>query len=210
MLKRKLIGFTMSFFLIVSSVINPGLYILNPVQKETPKAKTIKKADPIASQADPSTNIKNENATVKTQTTPSNKTTTANYRQNAPDNSGGTKLSSDQYQMLARIIHAEAGGEPFTGQVAVGAVILNRIRSGIFPSNVTANVLKAGEFESVSNGYIWRNNPSASSYRAAQLALKGWDPTAGATYFYNPAGSSSRWIWTRPITIIIGKHNFAV
>ena len=115
----------------------------------------------------------------------------------------------DQYQILARIIKAEAGGEPFEGQVAVAAVLLNRIRSGKFPSSISANVFRSGEFESVSNGYLWDINPTASSYKAALLALKGWDPTAGSLYFYNPAKSTSRWIWSRPIYTIIGKHYFA-
>lgn len=119
------------------------------------------------------------------------------------------RIEWSEYMMLARIIHAEAGGEPFQGQVAVGAVILNRMRSGKFPRTVTANVMKTGEFESVSNGYIW-SNPTESAYRAARLAINGWDPTHGAIYFYNPAKTSSPWIWGRPIITQIGQHNFAV
>jgi spore germination cell wall hydrolase CwlJ-like protein len=118
-------------------------------------------------------------------------------------------VSDYQFQMLARIISAEAKGEPFHGQVAVGAVILNRVRSGRFPDNIAANVLKHGQFEPVANGAIWRE-PTPSAYRAARLALKGWDPTRGALYFFNPAKSTSRWIWSRPVVTRIGDHLFAV
>ncbi len=117
-------------------------------------------------------------------------------------------VGEDEFPWLARIIHAEAGGESVKGQVAVGAVLLNRIKSGKFPRSIKANIFRPGEFESVSNGYIW-SNPSSSSYRAARLALKGWDPTHGSLYFFNPAKSSSKWIWSRPIYTVIGQHNFA-
>jgi spore germination cell wall hydrolase CwlJ-like protein len=118
-------------------------------------------------------------------------------------------VSSYQYQMLARIISAEAKGEPFHGQVAVGAVILNRVASARFPKSIAANVLKRGQFEPVANGSIW-NEPTPSAYRAARLALNGWDPTGGALYFFNPAKTSSRWIWSRPVVTRIGDHVFAV
>lgn len=109
---------------------------------------------------------------------------------------------------LARVIHAEAGGESLKGQVAVGAVLLNRIKSGKFPKTLKANIFRPGEFESVANGYIW-SNPSSSSYKAARLALGGWDPTYGALYFFNPAKTRSSWIWGRPVHTVIGQHNFA-
>jgi spore germination cell wall hydrolase CwlJ-like protein len=120
-----------------------------------------------------------------------------------------TQRSDYQFQMLARIISAEAKGEPLSGQVAVGAVILNRVASSRFPKTIAANVLKRGQFEPVTNGAIW-NEPTISAYRAAGLALKGWDPTGGALYFFNPAKSSSRWIWSRQIVKRIGDHVFAV
>lgn len=129
---------------------------------------------------------------------------------NKPANINQSKPAIDayQYQTLVRIISAEAKGEPFEGQVAVGAVILNRVESGKFPKTISGNVFKRGEFEPVSNGKIWEN-PVASAYKAADLALKGWDPTQGALYFYNPAKTSSRWIWSRPIIRKIGDHVFA-
>ncbi|HYH01673.1 MAG TPA: cell wall hydrolase [Bacillota bacterium] len=120
-----------------------------------------------------------------------------------------TAVSNYQFQILARIISAEAKGEPMEGQVAVGAVILNRVKSGKFPDTIAANVLKRGQFEPVANGHIWRE-PTSSAIRAARLALKGWDPTNGALYFYNPVKSSSRWIWSRTVITRIGNHVFAV
>jgi len=113
-----------------------------------------------------------------------------------------------QYQILVRLIHAEAGGEPLVGQVAVAAVLLNRMKSGKFPKSIAANVFRCGEFESVSNGYIW-SEPTPSAYKAAKLALQGWDPTSGALYFFNPAKTYSSWIWSRPIHTRIGNHCFA-
>jgi spore germination cell wall hydrolase CwlJ-like protein len=117
-------------------------------------------------------------------------------------------VSNYQYRMLARIISAEAKGEPLKGQVAVGAVILNRVKSKKFPDNIASNVLKRGQFEPVTNGHIW-NEPTSSAYKAARLALQGWDPTYGALYFFNPVKSSSRWIWSRPVIMRIGDHVFA-
>jgi spore germination cell wall hydrolase CwlJ-like protein len=129
--------------------------------------------------------------------------------QTVSSNSAAAPISDYQFQMLARIISAEAKGEPFYGQVAVGAVILNRVASGRFPKTIAANVLKRGQFEPVTNGSIW-NEPATSAYRAARLALNGWDPTGGALYFFNPAKTSSRWIWSRPVVTRIGDHVFAV
>lgn len=146
----------------------------------------------------------------KTETSAGNNNSNPKVKANRPKNSGGAALpiSSTQYRILVRIIHAEAGGEPLKGQVAVAAVLLNRIRSGRFPKSISANVFRSGEFESVSNGYIW-SEPTSSAYKAAKLALQGWDPTYGALYFYNPAKTYTSWIWSRPIHIRIGNHNFA-
>lgn len=109
--------------------------------------------------------------------------------------------------LLARVIEGEAGGEPFIGKVAVGAVILNRIRDARFPNTLSGVVFQPLAFESVANGRIWEP-VSQESYRAARLALAGWDPTHNALYFWNPAKRVSRWIWTRTIFTQIGKHVF--
>lgn len=113
--------------------------------------------------------------------------------------------------LLARLISGEARGESYEGQVAVGAVIMNRLNSEDFPNTIADNVFKKGEFESVSNGQIWETvTPSAQ--RAAEAAISGEDPTGGALYFYNPGKVHSKynWIWTRQVTGRIGLHVFAI
>lgn len=111
--------------------------------------------------------------------------------------------------LLARVIHAEARGEPFEGQVAVGAVLLNRLRDVRFPKTISQIIFKHGEFCTVRDGQIWMI-PSQRAIKAARLATSGWDPTGGAVYFYNPAKTTSRWIWSRTIIQRIGNHFFAV
>ncbi|MCC5911174.1 MAG: spore cortex-lytic enzyme [Clostridiaceae bacterium] len=116
---------------------------------------------------------------------------------------------SDDVNLLARTIYAESRGEPYEGQVAVGAVILNRIRSQDFPNTMAGVVYQPCAFEPVKRGTI-NDTPDDSAYRAARDALNGWDPTGGALYFWNPATATSRWIWTRTITLRIGRHVFGV
>lgn len=113
--------------------------------------------------------------------------------------------------LLARLISGEARGESYQGQVAVGAVIMNRINSGDFPNTIAGNVFKKGEFESVSNGQIWET-VTESALKAAKAAISGADPTGGALYFYNPAKvrSKTNWIWSRQVTGRIGAHVFAI
>jgi len=118
------------------------------------------------------------------------------------------RRTSYSYTLLARLINGEARGEPYVGQVAVGAVILNRAQHPRFPNTVAGVVYQPGAFESVSRGQIWTPVKS-SSYRAAQAALSGWDPSGGAIYFWNPYKPVSRWIWSRRIISRIGKHVFA-
>jgi len=110
--------------------------------------------------------------------------------------------------LLARVVSAEARGEPYEGQVAVAAVVLNRVRDARFPNTVAGVVYQAHAFESVTNGTIYAA-PTASAVRAAEDALNGWDPTGGALFFWNPAKASSGWIWSRPIVKRIGNHVFA-
>lgn len=110
--------------------------------------------------------------------------------------------------LLARVISAEAKGESYTGQVAVGAVVLNRVEHPSFPQTVAGVVYQPGAFSSVDDGQI--NNPvSETSKRAAKDALNGWDPSGGAIYFYNPVKSTSKWIFSRPTITTIGNHIFA-
>lgn len=121
--------------------------------------------------------------------------------------SRGISNRGDVY-LLARVIEGEAADEPFTGKVAVGAVILNRMRSAAFPHSLAGVIYQPHAFESVSNGQY--NRPvTEESLRAAMLAMSGWDPTSGALYFWNPAKLVSPWIWTRNIITQIGRHIFA-
>ncbi|NLY73853.1 MAG: LysM peptidoglycan-binding domain-containing protein [Firmicutes bacterium] len=119
-----------------------------------------------------------------------------------------TRISGD-IALLARVIHAEAGAEPYTGKVAVGGVILNRVQHSRFPQTIAGVIYQPHAFESVSNGMI--NRPaSQESIKAARDALNGWDPSGGALYFFNPAKTRNRWIWGRRIINRLGKHVFAI
>lgn len=119
-----------------------------------------------------------------------------------------TRTSGD-IALLARIIHAEAGAEPYVGKVAVGAVVLNRVQHSRFPQTIAGVVYQPHAFESVSNGIV--NRPaSKASMKAARDALSGWDPSGGALYFFNPGKTRNRWIWARRIINRLGKHVFAI
>ena len=120
-------------------------------------------------------------------------------------NTGGYS-SSDVY-LLAKVIAAEARGESYTGQVAVGAVVLNRVDSSSFPDTVAGVVYQKGAFSAVTDSN-WSVAPDNTSRKAAQDAINGWDPSGGALYYYNPAKTSNRWIRTRPVITTIGRHLF--
>lgn len=121
---------------------------------------------------------------------------------------GGAVRRTDDADLLARVISAEAKGEPYEGQVAVGGVILNRIRDSRFPNTLAGVVYQTHAFESVSIGAIYQP-PTESTRRAARDALNGWDPSGGAVFFWNPSKPVSKWIWSRPIIKRIGNHVFA-
>jgi len=121
--------------------------------------------------------------------------------------SGGSKNESKDVMMLARCINGEARGEPYEGQVAVAAVILNRVEHEEFPDTVSGVIYQSGAFDAVMDGQI-NLTPSESSIRAAKDALNGWDPTGGAIYYYNPKTATNKWIRTRPIITTIGQHVF--
>ena len=112
-------------------------------------------------------------------------------------------------ELLARLIHGEARGEPYVGMVAVGAVVMNRVRSGKFPNTIAGVIYQSGAFDAVSDGQI-NLTPNEQSRRAARDALNGWDPTNGCLYYYNPSTATSKWIWTREVRLNIGDHSFAV
>ena len=118
-------------------------------------------------------------------------------------------LSQNERDLFARVIQGEAGGEPYVGQVAVAAVILNRVNSSEFPNTITNVIYERHAFEAVTNGSIWRRNPSQDSYRALDAAMNGWDPTYGSLFFWNPYKPVTPWIWSRPIQVQYGDHVFA-
>ena len=117
--------------------------------------------------------------------------------------------STSDLQLMARAINGEARGEPYEGQVAVGAVILNRVKSSQFPNTIAGVIYQSGAFTAVADGQI--NAPideSSTVYKAAQDAMNGWDPTGGCIYYFNPATATNKWIWSRPVVKTIGKHSF--
>lgn len=121
--------------------------------------------------------------------------------------STNTSGNNADYHLLARIISAEARGEPYTGQVAVGAVVLNRVEHPSFPSTISGVVYQSGAFSCLYDGQF--EKPVAdSAYKAARDALNGWDPSGGAIYYFNPSTATSNWIWSRPHITTIGKHRF--
>ncbi len=110
-------------------------------------------------------------------------------------------------ELLARLISAEARGEPYTGQVAVGAVVLNRVASPAFPNTLSGVIYQSGAFTCIQDGQFW-GKVSDSAYKAARDAVNGWDPSGGAIYYFNPSTATSSWIWSRPLITVIGKHRF--
>lgn len=122
---------------------------------------------------------------------------------------GNDRSETGDVYLLARLIHGEARGEPYTGKVAVGAVVLNRTRDSRFPGTIAGVIYQPGAFDAVDDGQI-NLAPDTSSINAARDALNGWDPSYGCIYYYNPNTATSAWIWSRPIIVVIGQHNFAM
>lgn len=117
--------------------------------------------------------------------------------------------STSDIQLMARAINGEARGEPYEGQVAVGAVILNRVKDSRFPNSISGVIYQPGAFTAVSDGQINASISEGSTvYKAAQDAMNGWDPTGGCVYYFNPATATNKWIWSRPLIKTIGKHRF--
>lgn len=120
---------------------------------------------------------------------------------------GSTTNNSSNVNLLARLIYGEARGESYTGQVAVGAVVLNRVKSSKFPNTISGVIYQSGAFDAVSDGQI-NMTPDSTAKKAAQDAMNGWDPSYGAIYYFNPNTATNKWIWSRPMTVTIGKHRF--
>ena len=119
--------------------------------------------------------------------------------------SGGS--SSNDLSLLSKVVYSESRGEPYTGQVAVASIVLNRVKSSSFPNTVAGVVYQRGAFDAVSDGQI-NLTPDSTARKAAQDAMNGWDPTYGCIYYFNPATATSKWIWSRPQVVRIGKHIF--
>ena len=122
-------------------------------------------------------------------------------------NSSSTTSNSSNVNLLAHLIYGEARGEPYIGQVAVGAVIMNRVKSSSFPNTIAGVIYQKGAFDAVTDGQI-NMSPDSTAKKAAQDAINGWDPSYGAIYYFNPATATNKWIWSRPLTVVIGKHRF--
>ncbi len=126
----------------------------------------------------------------------------------AAASSSATIVSAD-HRLLAKLVYGEARGESYKGQVAVAAVVLNRVASSEFPNTISGVIYQKNAFSCVDNGSI-NNTPDSSCIKAALDALNGWDPTGGCLYFYNPKKTSDQWIRTRTVTTVIGNHHFAI
>ena len=121
--------------------------------------------------------------------------------------SSSNNSNSNNVNLIAKAIYGEARGEPYVGQVAVGAVIMNRVKSSSFPNTIAGVIYQSGAFDAVSDGQI-NMTPDSTAKKAAQDAINGWDPSYGAIYYFNPSTATNKWIWSRPMTVTIGKHRF--
>lgn len=148
------------------------------------------------------------NALIREVSKPVNTTVTSPQAVSSFTPSRGLSITSRDIHNLACLIHGEARGEPFEGKVAVAAVALNRLDSKQFGNSLSEVIFQPGAFTAVSDGQFYLQ-PDASSYQAVEAALKGWDPTGGAIYYWNPATATNKWVWSRPIIKTIGRHVFA-
>ena len=126
---------------------------------------------------------------------------------NSSNSSSSSSSNSNNVNLLARLIYGEARGEPYTGQVAVGAVVMNRVKSSSFPNTISGVIYQSGAFDAVKDGQI-NLTPDSTAKKAAQDAINGWDPSYGAIYYFNPSTATNKWIWSRPMTVTIGRHRF--
>ena len=125
------------------------------------------------------------------------------------ENAYAAGVTQSDNQLLARAVNGEARGEPYEGQVAVAAVILNRVKHSSFPNTIAGVIYQPGAFTAVADGQInVPIDPNSTVYKACKDALNGWDPSGGAIYYFNPNTATSSWIWSRPLIKVIGKHRF--
>lgn len=123
------------------------------------------------------------------------------------NNSSGSSSNNTDLNLLSKLVYGEARGEPYKGMVAVAATVLNRVSSSKFPNTIAGVIYQPGAFTCVSDGQI-NLSANSQSRKAAQDAINGWDPTSGCIYYFNPSTATSKWIWSRPQVLTIGKHIF--
>ena len=126
-------------------------------------------------------------------------------------NKNQTTSNNTDLNLLSKLVHAEARGEPYKGMVAVAATVLNRVANSKFPNTIAGVIYQSGAFTAVADGQI--NAPiseGSTVYKAAQDAKNGWDPTGGCIYYFNPSTATNKWIWSRPLVKTIGKHRFCI
>ncbi len=121
--------------------------------------------------------------------------------------SGTSSGNTSDLNLLSKLVYGEARGEPYAGQVAVAAVVLNRVKSSSFPNSIAGVIYQSGAFDVVKDGQI-NLTPNSTAKKAAQDAMNGWDPSYGAIYYFNPNTATNKWIWSRPMTVTIGNHRF--
>ena len=129
------------------------------------------------------------------------------YSSSGNSSSSSSNSNSSNLNLLSRLVYGEARGEPYSGQVAVAAVVLNRVKHSSFPNTVAGVIYQSGAFDVVADGQI-NLTPNSTAIKAAQDAINGWDPSYGAIYYFNPNTATNKWIWSRPMTVTIGKHRF--
>lgn len=125
---------------------------------------------------------------------------------NSSTTSSSSSSTSD-LNLLARLVYAESRGEPYSGQVAVASVVLNRVKNSSFPNSIAGVIYQKGAFSVVNDGQI-NLTPNETAKNAARDAINGWDPSYGAIYYFNPNTATNAWIWSRPVTVTIGSHRF--
>ncbi|MCM3236840.1 spore cortex-lytic enzyme [Heyndrickxia oleronia] len=153
------------------------------------------------------------NKQIKPKSSASNKKTTTTKKPTGTSNVTATNVpngySQNDIQLIANAVYGESRGEPYEGQVAVAAVILNRVESSSFPNTISGVIFEPGAFTAVADGQIWLT-PNETAKKAVIDAINGWDPTGNALYYFNPVTATSKWIWSRPQIKQIGKHIFCM
>lgn len=198
-----------------SPTIKPGMNLSIPQKPGESNLYTVKAGDTLFILAKKFgttvTTIKNTNGLKSDKITVGQKLRIAVGSTQATSSRGynGNSFTQEDLEMMAKAVYGEARGESYTGQVAIAAVILNRLNSSEFPANIKDVIFQPWAFTAVHDGQ-YNLNPNATAMRAVRDAINGQDPTGGALYYWNPVTATNKWVWTRPIIKTIGKHVFAL